>query len=414
MLPKIDGHYLFILPLPANAPTEHNASLYGICYAYTDANFNIIGNKEIITCKGLCYKLPSPSYLFAQGIDPNTIRQGLSEHDFYKKVTELLTAPNTDIFTWSVRNLKILEKISLRLIEPNVLSRINSLVDINKLLKLNEYFETGLFSKSDSLVNYAKKLGFNQKIDFCDPKSRLDMLLYVVKYLNQNESALLNYSLQGKTYNINKTRNAIEKNTTLLDYNPKLRLIQIVKPVAIIEPKDGFEALVTDGDKLTHEFISFSNFGILSPSTVLTEKRQQITHFDLNAANKALYSADIKSLPLNESTLPLYDKLIKLFNKADLKLYDEYLRMPKNALDRPPLSCSKTFRELVFILRGNNFRGTMTDQELSYFYKMCANLIQNQARAYAKELNNLQNNINENDEDQLALFAKIQAYPTTL
>ena len=109
MLPNLNSQYLFILPLPYSAPSS-KASLYGVAYVLTDAAFNILGQKGYIKCKGIEYLLPSPVYLFSQGIDPYTIKNGLSIERFLDEAEKILHNPNVTIFTWSIRNLKILER----------------------------------------------------------------------------------------------------------------------------------------------------------------------------------------------------------------------------------------------------------------------------------------------------------------
>ena len=81
----IKRKYAFVLPLPLNNPAS-KAALYGIAYVLADENLNLTGEREIITSRGLDNLLPSPNYLFSQGIDPFTIKKGLSEEQFLDMV----------------------------------------------------------------------------------------------------------------------------------------------------------------------------------------------------------------------------------------------------------------------------------------------------------------------------------------
>ena len=87
-----DRKLLFLLPEPVSSPDDKYPNLYSLSYVLTDLNFNIIDKNELITCKGYDYRLPSPSYLFTQGIDPYTIKNGLSVEKFLDESEKILQA----------------------------------------------------------------------------------------------------------------------------------------------------------------------------------------------------------------------------------------------------------------------------------------------------------------------------------
>ena len=212
MSDNLNRQYLFVLPLPMSAPGLHG-SLYGLAYVVTDRYFNIIGNKELITCKGVDYRLPSPSYLFSLGLDPYQIKKGLNECEFLDKVSVLLCNPNVDIFTWSSRNLTILESMCLRNIHPNnIFKNIHCLIDINRVLKMHEIFTYGQIFKSDALLTCAKKYGLNINTNTSVSVSdRLDALVYMVKTMCQQNMQMINFMLKSQSEKLNLIENAINQ-----------------------------------------------------------------------------------------------------------------------------------------------------------------------------------------------------------
>lgn len=409
MLPRIDGKYLFILPLPLSAPGE-NATLYGVAFLYTDANFNIIGKKELLTCRGLDYRLPSPSYLFSLGIDPYTIKKGLTEDEFIEELDTILTNPNIDIFTWSIRNLQITEYMSLRLFRTaDILKRVHALVDINKVLKLHELLTEGKTVNSDSMLTCAKALGFKGQLAKTDILGRLDVLLYIVQQVHFMNGPLLNYMLKPYNDKCNELVEAITKQSFLIDYNTKERCIEILKPIDLTDSY--LDAIYFNGQDVSRKIYPLTEYSILAPSAVLTDNRQKILNLDLNAIKELLNSVDTNTIEKEAQKKYFIDEFYDKFTKEDLALFEENMSKNKASFVNAPLKASVEFRKLVALFRGNNYKKTLLDNELQSFYKQCAKSIQAQLNSYSKELISLTNIVNENNEDEVRLLEKIRHYP---
>uniref|UniRef100_UPI00402AA72C hypothetical protein n=1 Tax=Succinivibrio sp. TaxID=2053619 RepID=UPI00402AA72C len=106
------------------------------------------------------------------------------------------------------------------------------------------------------------------------------------------------------------------------------------------------------------------------------------------------------------------------FKDFSLKEYEEYLKMlfnyNKESVVAAPLTTSSNYRNIVFLFRGNNYKGTLLDSELTAYYKVCASMIERQLPNYATELKYLSNSVNENSEEELKLISKIKNYPLDL
>lgn len=412
MLPNLNSQYLFILPLPYSAPSS-KASLYGVAYVLTDAAFNILGQKGYIKCKGIEYLLPSPVYLFSQGIDPYTIKAQQTEEKFLKELNKLLTTPNLSVFTWSSRNFKIVEAMELRNINlSNTLSKLYTAVDINKVLKLSEILNTGKITDSDNLVACAQKYGFQGKPRRDEHFVKLDALLHLVKYLHDNHTALLNYMLKDFNSKRAQISKFIQEGKCLIDFNVKTKSLEILKPLDL--QNDVIKALYFDGNTVCGKYYDLLDLKILSPVAVLTPERQATTNIDANSIVLLLNSTDINSIEFDNKSLPLRMKFFDKFTDVDLKLYTEYSMLDRMSLIEPPLSSSEGFRRFVFLFRGNNYKGTFIDTELHSYYKVCRNLLESQFKGYFKEVSGLSNSVNEEDDFELQLVKKIQSYPIDL
>ena len=372
-----------------------HGSLYGLAYVVTDRYFNIIGNKELITCKGVDYRLPSPSYLFSLGLDPYLIKKGLNECEFLDKVSVLLCNPNVDIFTWSSRNLTILESMCLRNIHPNnIFKNIHCLIDINRVLKMHEIFTYGQIFKSDALLTCAKKYGLNINTNTSvSVFDRLDALVYMVKTMCQQNMQMINFMLKSQS-------------------EVKEHCIEVLKPLRLFD--DYLEALYFDGANVLKKNYLINEFHVFSPAGVLTPDRQSLTGINLNEVLMAISAREHSAFEEDKVNIPLSQSFFKHFTQTDLKTYDEYMTVQKEALGMAPLSCSLNFRNLVFMLRGSNYRNTMLDNELQLYYKKCTSAIQAQLPLYAGELKAVLGRVNENSEDELKLIEKIRTYPENI
>lgn len=411
MLPYLDYKYLFILPLPLCSPKDKYAMLYGFSYILTDAVFNRIGSATTVCCRGYDYILPSPSYLFMQGIDPYKIRQGLLVDPFIDELEKQLHAPNLAVFTWSVHNLKIVEKMCLKQFRDcDTLDKVNIIADINRVLKLHDNLKDGKSVNTDSLLNCAKAKGFKEKFSIFSQEAKLEALLYLVRYLHDEDPALLNYALKPREFKAAFIKKSLENNRCMANYSVSDKCIEIIKPLSVKE--NLMDALYFDGNNVARRYYDLNDAELLSPATVLTEERQKITGIDLKRTIKALISHDPDSLVPNSSSLPYRYTFFKEFTPNDLKFYQSALSLKNHAaITKAPLNTSLALRELVFLYRGNSLAKSMMDTELRAYYKKCQTLITKQVASYLKELKFLLNSIDENNEEQLRLFKLLERYP---
>lgn len=408
-----DRKLLFLLPEPVTSPEDKFPSLYSLSYVLTDLNFNIIDKNELITCKGYDYRLPSPSYLFTQGIDPYSIKNGMSIEKFLDEAEKILHNPNVTIFTWSIRNLKILESMCLRQFrEPVILDSVYSLADVNKVLKLSELFTDGKCLNTDSLIKCAFKYGFKEKLSIYDRLGRLKALIHIVKELNLKHTALLNYMTRPHAQKTEEIYKAVSQGKLLIDYNVKERTIDVLKPLSV--SGNDIDALYFDGNEVRRKFYRLDDFGVLSPATVLTPQRQALVNILLQQVVSLLNKTNPKVVKWDE--IKNYSK--EFFKDFSQKEYAEYQKVlfnnNKGSVVAAPLTTSNSYRNMVFLFRGNNYKRTLLDSELTAYYRVCASMLEKQLSNYAAELKYLSNSVNENSDEELKLIDKIKNYPLDL
>lgn len=408
MQTAIKRKYAFVLPLPLNNPAS-KAALYGIAYVLADENLNLTGEREIITCRGLDNLLPSPNYLFSQGIDPFTIKKGLSEEQFLDILSEKIFNQETTVITWSIRNLKVLEQICLRNFrKPDILKKAYCVCDVNRVLKLHEILEGGIPFYSDGLSACAAKYGYQDKISKSEHTKRLDLLIYLLRYLSQVNGPLLRFVLRSYQDRIDSLSNIIAAEKYLLEYDSLSRSIEIIRPMSLRE--DTLEALYYDGNDVLPKSYELTDFGILSPATVLTPQRESIVNLSLRDAVTALKEA---SVPQNKEK-GAYQTFLGTLSEADSVHYQNSLKLKNRAFIRADNNCSESYRLYVALFAGNNYRENLSDNELQKYYRYCSVQIQSQLKQYIRELENLMATADENKTEDVFLIRKIQSYPMEL
>ena len=385
MLPFVNSHYLFIISHPICAPGTDKSALAAVSYFITDAAYNIVAKMQQLRCTRPDYILPSPNYLYSQQIDPYSTDKGDSELDFYTKLEKLLLTPNLKIFTWSVRNLSIIESIAYRTLQDqNLLDSISNITDINKVLKVHEIFDTGECSKSDNLIVCAQKYGFVSNKDESDYINRLNALMHLVKHLEQVNPQLLRYTLSDRANKISEVKDAISKGNCLVNYSTKHHELEILKPIICNDVY--IKANYFDGGSVTEKYYSFNNANLFAPVKVLTEKRQKLINIDVASILSLLNNATADN---NFAPFSLLINRNKAYTPSDIQFFNQCQTMNKFVIDEAPLNCSHDFRQYILKFRGNNFKKTLIDTELNQYYKICINEIRKQSRIYSSELNSL-------------------------
>lgn len=296
--------------------------------------------------------------------------------------------------------------------EPTILDNVYALTDVNKVLKLSELFTDGKCLNTDSLLKCAFVYGFKEKLSIYDRLGRLRALIHIVKELNLKQTALLNYMTRPHAQKGEQLNKAIAQGKFLVEYNVKERSLEVLKPLSL--NGNDIDALYFDGNEVRRKYYRLDDFGVLSPATVLTQERQALVNIPLAQITNFLSNANLESVKWDE--IKNYSK--EFFKDFSQKEYEEYQKIlfnnNKGAVVAAPLTTSSNYRNIVFLFRGNNYKGTLLDSELTAYFKVCAAMLEKQLPNYATELKYLSNSVNENSDEELKLINKIKNYPMDL
>ncbi|MBP5244600.1 MAG: hypothetical protein J6Z28_07805, partial [Succinivibrio sp.] len=238
---------------------------------------------------------------------------------------------------------------------------------------------------------------------------RLDLLEYLFRYLGQVNPSLLRFALRSTKDRHDSLEKIISGNKYLLEFDLKTRSIEIIRPLKLND--DSISALYFDGNDVLFKNYELTDFGILSPATVLTAQREKVVNLSLNEAVEALNRADI---PEDVKSDNAYDVFISRLSEQDLKHYNEALDSQKRGFIRADDSSSDSYRRYLMLFAGNNYKENFSDSELQSYYRYCSAQIQSQVNSYLRELENLMENTDSRIPENVNLIRRIQAYPMEL
>lgn len=400
--------YLLMLPLPLTKPGAH-ARLFGVVYMYLDARLNLVGKKEILFCKQAPYALPSPMYMYQLGIDPSSINNALTELEFYNKIEKLFNK-DTILITFSFKYLESLNAIGMRVFKnQNIFRNLKTLIDLKLAINTSKLFSELISDKND-LLAIANDLGLKEEIKRYEHFKRLDALLFIFKYLLQNEGKIINY-LGTDVLNLNNNLVHACQNQSIYLYLNEKGDFYFIKCLECCDFQ--LKALLYKKNQCHLVLISLFKFELLCPISVLTKARQEKLNLNLNQV-----LADLPNIKVQEDKLyylSYFDKYFAQLPSYDRIFYHEFEDKDPRALNMAPIHLSAKTRQLHFLFKAENLYGSMLDYEISEYRSWCMKELEKHILSYIKESQALVNLIGNNeDEYDLQMLNKIQQYPLSL
>ncbi len=379
----------------------------GCSFLRTDQDLNPIGTASCLPCALPYHSLPSPSFLFRQKIDPRTLREGLKERAFLSEIAKLIDE-DVVILTYGAGYLQILEAMALRnFTDPDLLSKAACVLDLKEALKVHALLNCPSLKLGQSLLDNAKVLGLylDQSLDSNGQKLQALRELYL--YLKTRDGSLLSFLQR--------------------PLSSKLKLVQEVLssggPLTLIE--DGkvglFKAACLQGSavkgfgidedlKLKECLVPLTRGLCLAPMGILNEQRQRALRLNVPLMKDKLlkFACEHKDYVFKQQTLT--EQFFAMLDDRSRAFYQECTQTDPRALSYAPLSVQKKLAHTLLLFRAANHFGTLIDEEQQYYYKMCSQILRKKAEIYVKELDYLAQNLDEKDQDGLALLNKIAAF----
>ena len=403
MLNRLDGQYLFVLPLPLTAPGK-NARLYGVVLCRTDANLNPLSEYEILRCKLPYNALPSPAYLYTLDLNVDLLRDGICESKFINCLKSHFDNKNLTVVTFSARHLQALNAISLRcFLVPDILQKPKSVFDVKTALNVASIFGTQSFTAQSDLIANAKILELYENEKANDHIARLKLLIKLFKKLITDNYKIAAYLLRPTADKINFIRKSISTRDclALLDNTE----IKIIKPIKL-QNTLLYALTCNNEEELKYEAIDLDLMYMIAPLSILTPDRLQKLHFNLSNTLSILKSSS-EDLIFNTYTLPYKDKFFMNLNAADMAFYESIGKKDPHSLYPNMETDSQVLSNHLFLYRCENFQGTLTDQELNKYYEYCVKKMHKDLPVFLKEAKMLANNLEENDEAGLKRIRNI-------
>ena len=399
--------FLYLLPLPISS--DEKGRLGGVVFAHADAYLRPLEPPQFIWCKLPERILPSPGYLFVQGINPAFLKRGFNERIFVEKVQKLILART--VITWDAKRISTLSKCAMRAFKSGVkyypISDASGLTDLRSALHA-AYLLGSLTKAPYKALDITAKLYNCQKLSKRSPERRLCELQDLALMLRSSHQALFDYQLRSTEFK-NSLLNKSLKEQSPLTCITSNGTIYLTKVINRDDQNNEFLSLqIGRKNQVKTENVSSLDGTIIAPEGVLTKERCDRLHFDLATLKKALCTTPSVSNFGSFENTDYFDPT----NEHDLK----FLKTAFDAQDIPEpfKECSTKLMEHYFFYLGDNKRGKLSYVQYKRYETISRAQVQKQLPKYINEAQALINHADEDSKDDALLMNAIANYPLTI
>ncbi len=405
--------YIYLLPLPISGGDD--GRLGGVIFAHADANLVPVERPQFILCHLAERILPSPGYLFAQGLDPRRLAHGMKDRDFVDAIRKLIQG--FEIITWDASLLKLIDVAALRAFRcPNVIDGTKGVCSLRSVL----YAANSLGTLPKPPQRSPEKSAYLYNVARRDmsrsPERRLLELEDMAQMIREEHKALFDYQLLGAQHRLSLFNAAINQGKLLACINTE-GIASVLRPLKInsdsittLELEHGAEP--NDVANILKKDLSLFDGRVIAPLGVFTKERCDRLELNLEPMVNALLNTDAETINTQENTNDVFKSLLKRLNKIDLEYLYETFQAPNVA--EPPAESSGALYERYFFYIGDNERGRFTAQQYKYYENLTRASLTKHINSFVANTNALINHANENSKDDTQLIDAIAGYPLTL
>ncbi|MCI6797130.1 MAG: hypothetical protein MR571_04615, partial [Succinatimonas sp.] len=279
--------FLYLLTMPITS--DERGRLGGVIFAHADACLRPLETPQFIWCKLPERILPSPGYLFVQGINPALLRRGLNERCFIEKVQNLIK--DRTLITWDAKRLSTLSKCAIRSFRNDdksfPVSRVSGLADLRSILHAAHLL--GSLSKAPHKALDAAAQEYNcQKQSKRSPQRRLCQLQDLTLMLRASHQALFDYQLRSNEFKNSLLTKAL-KEQSLLSCITADGMLYLIKIINRNSHSNEYQCLQVGREKqVKTKYINVLDGNIIAPAGVLTNERCDRLQLDLITLKKTL------------------------------------------------------------------------------------------------------------------------------
>lgn len=401
-----DCPYLYMLPLPITGGGRHFFA--GVVSVSADANLQPVERPQFLWCKPPERVLPSPSYLFAQSLDPFRYAHGMKERDFFGAVHDLVQGMT--VLTWDAELFSLMDLRALQVFSAPAIARdAAGICSIRTALYTAALLGTLKDLPERSLDRSTARYRLQDKTQRKSPERRLTELSRIAMMLNSTHRALLAYELRPAAARTALMEQAIERNQLLCAVTNSGKTA-LIRP---LERRDGgFAALAQmPGDEPLPVTIAANGGDNVAPLGVLTQERCRKLGIDLAYETQSLMQASVPADP-NAFPRSAAETFRNSFAGSDREYLEKALELKR--LPEPDEACTPHLMEYFYLYLGDEERGRLGPAQYKQYEHLTRKSLEKSIGAYVTETNNLVNYADENDPDDAALIAQITRYPMTL
>lgn len=405
--------YIYLLPLPISGGDD--GRLGGVIYAHADVNLNPVERPQFILCHLAERLLPSPGYLFAQGLDPRRLAHGMKDRAFADAVRELVRG--YELITWDASLLKLIDVAALRAFRsPNVISEARGVCSLRTVLYAANSLGTLPKPPQKSPERSAYLYNTARRDLPRSPERRLLELEALAQMVRQDHKALFDYQLFGSQHRLNLFNQALNQGKLLSCINTD-GIATLLRPlkandysITCLELEHGADPAVLAN--ITRKEISMSDGRVIAPLGVFTRERCLKLHLELEPMIRALLKIQDHMQITEDDSDEVIRRMLKKLSKIDLEYLNEVFQAPQ--VSEPPAETSATLFERYFFYIGDNERGRLTAQQYKYYENITRATITKHIDSFIANTNALVNHANENSKDDAQLINAIAGYPLSL
>ncbi len=406
-----DPSFVYLLPVPVQA--GRTGSLGAVVYALSDQATASL--KPELICEYLPERiLPSPSYLFAQGLSPHRLRHGLKARSFTKRIKEIVS--NRIIVTWDAALLPLIDVNAVRCFLQPLIPLSRGIISLRTLAHAAFFFGQLESGPLKALEKSAELYDVFAGQEIRSPERRLKELIGIGRMLREKHGALFDYQLRGRKNKLGVLEYSYLNSApiSLVNDEGECGIMRVLRKEAA-----GFTVLFISCKQVDKpRLLNLNEYGgeIIAPLSVFTKERCMRLGFDLQGALLTMSKYDPSSLlkayeAVSHNDNPLY-AFFSSMNNADRAFY-EYSCHHEELSDETS-DLSEAFKKRVFLYTGDHERGKLSSEQYRLYESLSRQSLQTRYDAYMHETKLLVNRADENDPAEAALIQAIAAYPESL
>lgn len=402
----VSSPFIYMLPLPL---TGGGRKFFGgVVFARAGLDLRPVERPQFMWCKPPERVLPSPSYLFAQALDPFRYAHGMKERRFFGQLHDLIK--DMTVLTWDAGLFADMDLRALQVLRsPNLTRDAGCICSVRTALFSASLLGTLTTPPERALERSSVRFRQQDTGTRKSPERRLTELTNLTLMLGDSHRALLSYQLRPASSRLTLLEQAVSRSQLLCAVTNGGK-IALLRPLE--RRDDDFTALaLSPGEDVIPTTIGVNGGENVAPPGVLTPERCQKLGLSLSEMIDRLSKAAVPSDPAVFPQSPAA-AFRAGFTGADRDYLEGALEL--DAPPEPPEECTPKIMEYFYMYLGDEERGRLGPTQYRQYEEVTRRSLEKRIGSYVSETNNLVNYADENDPADAELIAQITRYAMSL